>query len=217
MPNISLLSLRDATYSKLDDNTEFYSTTEVTWAINEAIRLGNVFCGWISTTASVISGGTTVANRVIYKVPEGIAIPQKVVFEGKELDKVGMYQLFRNWPTWMKDTTATTGYPVSRWCPYSLNRFAINPADAVGGGLLEVTGIASPTALSSATDTINLPKSVISVIAEYAAHTVQCKLGSVPLTQSIPMFRTYEKMIKQSCIWSRYKQPNMWLEKRSPE
>ena len=217
MPVISLQSLMDATYAKLDGNDQFYSTSEVTWAINEGIRLGNIFCGWLTATESVPSGGVTIANRVIYRVPSSIAIPQKVTFEGKELDKVGMFQLFRNWPTWMKDTTATTGYPVNRWCPYSFNRFAINPADAVGGGLLEVTGIASPDYLSAVTDTITLPKIASSAISEYAAHVVQCKLGSVPLTQSMPMYRTWEKMIKQNGVWRRYKQPNFWLDNRDPE
>lgn len=217
MPVVSLQTLLDSTYAKLDGNDQFYSPSETTWAINEGIRLSNIFCGWLTSTISVPSNGVTIANRVIYRVPPGIAIPQKVTFEGKELDKVGMFQLFRNWPTWMKDTTATTGYPVNRWCPYSLNRFAINPADAVGGGLLEVTGIASPAYLSAVSDTVTLPKIAVSPITEYAAHVVQCKLGSVPLTQSMAMYRTYEKMIKQYGIWRRYKQPNFWLDNREPE
>lgn len=217
MSVILLSELKAAAYSKLDNNFYFYPSSEITWAINEAIKIGNLFCGWITTTKSVYSDGVTIADRAIYRVPASIAIPQKVVFEGRELDKVGLFQLFRNWPTWMQDTTATTGYPVSRWCPYSLNRFAINPADAVGGGLLEVTGIANITDLASDSDSINLPKASAPIIADYAAHIVQCKLGSVPLTQSIPLYRSYEKLLKQYRIWSRYKQPNFWLDNREPE
>ena len=217
MPTVPLEQLEDATYSKLDSNNLFYRQVEVDWAINEAIRLGNIFCGWITNTTAVYGGGATIANRVIYRVPDDIAIPQRVSFSGKELDKVGLFQLFREYPTWMKETTASTGYPVNRWCPYSLNRFIINPADAVGGGSLVVTGIANVDPLVHAADTINLPKAAITMIADYSAHIVQCKLGSVPLTQSMPQYRTYEALIKQSKVWTNYKQPNLWLDERTPE
>lgn len=217
MPTVTLLQLKDAVYAKIDNNSLFYTTSEVTWAINEGIKLGNLFCGWISKTEAVLSGGVTIADRHIYRVPESIVIPQKVVFEGKELDKVGLFQLFRYWPEWMRDTTATTGYPVNRWSPYAFNRIAIHPADAVGGGYLEITGIANPDDLVNDTDTITLPKAAVTAIADYSAHVVQCKLGSVPLTQSMPMYRTFEQLIKQNRIWSRYKHPNFWLDITTPE
>jgi hypothetical protein len=217
MPSVSLSDLKAAVYAKLDQNDQFFREAEVTWAINEGIRLGNLFCNWLTDTIAVYGGGVTIADRAIYRVPDGIAIPQRVAFNGKELDKVGLFQLFRQWPQWMKDTTATTGYPVNRWCPYSLNRFAINPADAVGGGTLEVTGVINPTPLVNDTDTITIPKYGILVVADYAAHTVQCKLGSVPLTQSMPQYRTYEQMIKQARVWTRYKHPQFWIDNKTPE
>lgn len=217
MPTVSLSKLKESVYSQIDDNTLFFTDTEVTWAINEAIRLGNLFCGWITGTLDAPNGGTTIADRVVYRVPYEMAVPQKVVFEGKELDKVGLFQLFRGWPDWMKDTTATTGDPVARWCPYALDRIILHPADAVGGGLLQITGIVTPDELVSDTDTISIPKTAITMIADYAAHIVQCKLGNVPLTQSMPMYRSYEALIKQYRIWSNYKQPNFWLDERAPE
>jgi len=217
MPSVTLANLSDAVYAKLENNSLFYPQEEVTWAINEGLKLGNLFCGWINKTESVASGGVTISNRHLYRVPHSIAIPQKVVFEGKELDKIGLFQLFRYWPNWMRDTSHTTGQPVNRWSPMSLNAIIIHPADSAGGGFLEITGIANLDPLSALTDSISIPKSAIQTVADYAAHIVQCKLGSVPLTQSMPMYRSFIQFIKQNRIWSKYKQPNFWLDSRMPE
>lgn len=217
MARVTLATLLDGTMSKLDRNSLFYPQSEVSNAINEAIRLLNLFCGWINTTEGVPSDSVTVAGRIIYRVPDEIAIPEKVSFNGIELDKIGMDKLCHFFPDWMKETTASTGRDVTRWCPYAANRFILNPGDAVGGGLLEVTGIAVPNELVEDTDYVDIPRDGISAIAEYAAHIVQCKLGQVPLVQSMPMYRTYEQLVKQQKIWTSYKQPNFWLDLKTPE
>lgn len=217
MARVTLSELESAVYAKLDQNTLFYPNSEVDAAINEAIRLLNLFCGWINSTVGVPSDSVTVAGRIIYRVPDEIAIPEKVSFNGIALDKIGIDKLCHFFPDWMKETTASTGRDVTRWCPYAANRFILNPGDAIGGALLEVTGIAVPTELVADADYVDIPRDGISAIAEYSAHIVQCKLGQVPLVQSMPMYRTYEQLVKQQKIWLGYKQPNFWLDLRTPE
>jgi len=216
MPTISLSELKSATYSKLEGNQRMYKPAEVTRAINEAIKLANIFSGWFNTTATVPSTAT-IANRVIYRVPESIIIPEKVSINGVELNKVGLLQLCRNWPEWMSETTESTGYSTSRWCPYAFNRIIINPADSIGGAYLEITGIGSPPDLYDDSDVIGVAKDAIPAISDYAAHIVQCKLTGTAFTQSIPMYRTYEKYIKSQRKWLAFKQPNIWFDLNKPE
>ena len=216
MPTLSLSELKAATYAKLEGNQRMYKPAEVTRAINEAIKLTNLFGAWFNTTATVPSTAT-IANRVIYRVPESIIIPEKVSINGVELNKVGLLQLCRNWPEWMSETTASTGYSVSRWCPYAFNRIIINPADSVGGAYLEITGIGNPPDLEDDSDVISIPKDGVPAVSEYAAHIVQCKLTGTAFTQSIPMYRTYEKYVKSQRKWLTYKQPNVWFDLNKPE
>jgi len=216
MPTITLSELKSLTYSHLEGNRQMYQEDEVTRAINEGIKLTNIFAGWFNTSATVPSV-TTIANRVIYRVPESIVIPEKVSINGVELAKVGLLQLCRNWPDWMTDTTATTGQMTARWCPYAFNRIILNPADSIGGAYLEITGIGNPPDLSDDTDDISIPKDGTVAVSEYAAHIVQCKLTGTAFTQSIPMFRTYQKYIKDQKKWLAYKQPNVWFDIKKPE
>ena len=45
MPQVTLSSLLDAAWAKLENNQQMYPQSEMTWATNEAVRLGNLFCG----------------------------------------------------------------------------------------------------------------------------------------------------------------------------
>ena len=216
MPRLTLADLKNQVYSRLEDNELMYSSTEVTNAINDGLRTLNMMCGWYQKTYSIPGGGTTVAGRVIYDIPSQILFPQRVVWGGKVLEKSPLGQTSNEWPNWMKDTSNNTGTPTSRWIPIGINKFAIHPADSLGGATLEVTGIENPVILVIDTDVAYIPKEGVTAVVDYAAHAVQCKLQGLPFMQSLGMYRNFESLMKLNKYWQSYRQPNLYYDEQSP-
>ena len=213
MPSLTLADLKDQVYSRLEENREMYSETEVTAAINEAYRILSMFCGWVNRTSSV-SSGYTIADRTFYDIPDDIVFPQKVDFEGQTLEKVSLFAMSQMRPTWARETTANTGRNVSQWVPIGIRKFAIHPADSVGGGLLQVTGIGEPTVLVNDLDRVLIPKEGILPVCDYAAHSVQCKLQGAPFMESLELYRNFENLMQLSKLWASYRQPRMFFDEK---
>ena len=215
MPSFTLGQLRDQTYARLESNTEMYQSDEVDSAINEAIAVINLQCGWFQDTYP-ISTTTTIANRHIYDLPKDIIFAQRVVFEGQVLERSSLWALGNNFPTFLRDTTETTGNQVSRWCSLGINKIAIHPADSVGGGDLYITGISDPGDLVLDADTLALPKEGVPIICDYAAHSVQCKLQGTPFMQSLALFKNYQELVNLSKFFSDYNQPTYRYDEQAP-
>ena len=210
MAVVTLANLRSLVYSRLEGNELMYSNTEVNNALNEAYRVVNLICAWKTVTVSVRQEAT-IANRAIYDVPESIVIPQKVSFEGKALEKSPVTQTANYFPKFLTDTTYSTGKPVSRWIPIGITKFAIHPADSIGGGLLQVTGITNPDEMVNDSDTVYIPKEGLTTVIDYSAHVVQCKLQGTPFRQSLSLYSNFQQLLKIDKYYAGYKQPSMWI------
>lgn len=193
-----------------------YSGDEVRDGINDALRALNMMCGWYQGTFSVPGGGTTVADRVIYDVPSQILFPQRVVWAGKVLEKSSLATTSNEWPNWMKDTSSNNGAPTSRWVPIGITKFAIHPADSLGGATLQVTGISNPDILVNDSDAAYIPKEGVTAVVDYSAHAVQCKMQGLPFMQSLGMYRNFESLMKLNKYWTSYRQPNLYYDEQSP-
>ncbi len=215
MAAFTLAELRSQTLARIEDNDLLYQETELNSAINEAVWVINLACGWFQNTVP-ISATTTIADRHIYDLPEEIIFPQRVVFEGQVLEKSTLWTLGNNWPTFLRDTTATTGKQVSRWCSLGIRKIAIHPADSVGGGDLYITGITEPGTMVEDTDSLILPKEGVPIVCDYAAHIVQCKLQGTPFMQSLAMFRNYQELVNVAKFFSAYNQPTYRFDEQAP-
>lgn len=211
MARITLAEFETLVLARLEGNNLMFLPDEIRRAINSGFQCANLVVAWNQLTRPLRSGAT-IANRHIYNVPSEIIFPQKVVFEGQALEKVSLTALSSTWPVFLQDTTATTGKQVSRWCPVGINKFILHPADSVGGGYVEVTGIGEPTEMVNDSDTVSIPKEGVTAIADYAAHIVQCKLQGTPFIQSIGMFKNYQSLLGLNKYWETFKQPNLFLD-----
>lgn len=216
MPRLTLLDLKNQVYSRLEENDLMYSGDEVRNALNDALRTLNMMCGWYQGTFSIPGGGTTVAGRVVYDIPSQILFPQRVVWSDKVLEKSPLSQTSNEWPSWMKDTSSNTGTPTSRWIPIGISKFAIHPADSLGGATLQVTGISNPDIMVNNNDTAYIPKEGVTAVVDYAAHAVQCKMQGMPFMQSLGMYRNFESLMKLNKYWSSYRQPNLYYDEQTP-
>lgn len=211
---MTLGQLKTLVYARLEGNSRMYQDSEVTNAINGCYQIINLSVGWYQKTVPIIQT-YTIANRHIYDFPSRIVFPESVKYEQQALEKVSLSAMANNWPLFLQDTTATTGNQVSRFCPIGIKKFVLHPADAVGGGYLEVTGIANPDPMVTDNDTVYIPKEGVTAVADYSAHIVQCKLQGVPFMQSLAMYRNYENLVKLNGYWDTFKQPNMYFDTKA--
>lgn len=210
MPTVTLADLQSRVYAKLDQNTLLYTNTELTNAINECIRAFNLATGMLQVTLPVETG-VTVANQLLYQVPDGILIPMRIQVDDLYLQKVFANQLGKAYPTWQTDTTDTLGQPTWQWVPIGWTLFALHPADAQGGAALQMTGVAEPVLLVAPSDTVAIPAEYTQCLVDLAANVLTLKESTMLFKQSSEYFRTYLSLLKKASIWRNFACPRFYI------
>lgn len=210
MPTVTLLQLKNRVFSRIDDNRLFYAESELTNAINECIRCFNNFTGMIQTTVPV-GTGITEPGRVWYDVPESIFIPIRVQFEDTYLQKTFANQIGKSNATWVRDTTDNTALPVSQWVPCGFKKFAIHPADSLGGAALTMTGVAEPALLVNDTDTVVIPNEYTDPVVLMASQVVTIKETAALFKQSAAYYQQYLHIMKRASIWRGTVMPKFYI------
>ena len=213
MPTTTLQQIEDKVYSGLDNNTLEFPEVYVRLAINEGLRRLNLLTGFQQATLP-IDGNFTVAGRRQYSTPAGILIPLRVDYEGVEIQRVALERLARAYQNWSVDSSDSFG-PVARWASIGLTTFVIHPVDALGGGLLEVTGVTSITPLVNPGDFVTLDDQFADILVSYAKMRVMCKEGGKPFADlAITMRATWED-VQEMTIWKGVDFPGYWLAKQT--
>lgn len=214
MPTITLNDLRVRVYSRVENNMEFYTLAEVDRAINQAVKVLNLYTGFIQTTISVDGG--SVAGQVDYLVPDGILFALRVSIDGKMLDKNGWTSMGKTNAGWRLETTDNTGMPVSRWIPIGLKAFSINPADATGGLDIQVLGVAEPTLLVDGEDVIQIPNEFDDLMIDMAAHILPLKESGLIFSQASNYYIQFLSKMKEFKRYTTLRFPQYWIEVQSP-
>lgn len=199
MPTVTLADLSGRVYSRIDNNTQLYTQSEVTSSLNESLRVMNSFLCLIQTSVHV--PGLSVAGRVWYHVPSPVLIPIRVQFEGGYLQKMFPSQIGKAYSNWVEDSTLSTGMPVSEWVPCGLSKFAIHPADSIGGGLLTVTGVQDPVPLVNPTDTVTIPQEYTDVLVNLSGQVLTLKETGKLFGQQIFFYREFMRLMAKAAIW----------------
>lgn len=210
MPLVTLAQLQSRVYTRLDQNTLLYTQQNVTDAINECIRVVNLATGFLQITAQVPN--LSQSNRVFYDVPAGILVPMRVQFESGYLTKYFPNAIGMSYATWTQDNTANTGLPVSEWIPTGFSKFAIHPADSIGGSPIFVTGIAEPVQLVNQSDTTLIPVEYSDCIINLAAQILCLKETGALFKQSSLYYQQYLSLMKKLTIWRGMIMPRYYVE-----
>lgn len=208
MPLETLSGLQTQIYGQLDGNSDLYPAAELTRAINEQIRVLNLYTGFLQSSDTI----TTQANRHFYDVPDGILVPLAVDLDDRELRRSSLAALARRRRLWLRETTANLGM-VSTWVPIGIRKIAIHPADAVGSRTLRVTGIAEPTALSAAGDIVQVPDEMLDAVEALTTHVLQLKEGGKTFADASSAYNAFLGQVKEWERWKRLKHPRYWVEK----
>jgi hypothetical protein len=211
LPTFTLATLEGYVWDKLDQNVGLYPELQVRLAINQGLRRLSLITGLFQATVPV--PGWTVANQLVYNTPPGILIPITVYVEERELVKAGSLQeLAEQHRNWAVDTTATSG-PTQRWAAIGITQFVIHPMDAVGGRLLEVSGVAPIIPLVNPGDVVNLDDEWVDMLVDYASTRVMIREIGKPFSGTMGIQKALVEKLKTLTIWQGDIFPEYWFTK----
>lgn len=172
------------------EGVAFWTSTEATNAINEALLMWNLLTGYWKKTISI----TTTAGNFEYALPTTLVFGTRVSYETKPLAPTDMHSMDNGQPGWQAQTTASGGnVPTSpkKWLPISVDLIAIWPADAVGGHTLTVDGVSQTPRLVNAGDYIDIGEDMLNAILGYALHVAALKEGGARFAATMGMFTEF--------------------------
>lgn len=209
MPTFTLSQLEQRIWDSLDNNSGQYPEPQLRLVVNEGLRRLNLLTGFNQATVSV-SGGS-VANRLEYSTPAGIMIPMRLDYNGRELNRMSFRRLVQKRIDWATKTNASG--PVSDWATISLTRFVICPIDAVGGSVLDMTGVAPITPLVNSGDPVTLDDAFADLLVDYGRMRAPLKEGGATFANASIAYQAMVKKLKTMTIWSGMAFPQYWLLK----
>lgn len=212
MPNYTLADLDGRVLDRLEGNSLFYVQTERTNAINEALRVLNVFTGFNQGTVNV-PGGTQI-GRYIYDQPFGTLFPMAIAFNGRQLRRSTFRALTRDHRLWTQQNTINYG-PVAEWWPIGIQKFGIHPADMMGTLTLAITAVIEPPLLVNQTDQTIVPDEFTEALIELAAHVLQLKEGGKIFADASVLYQKFLSEMKDYGRWRYMAQPRFWVESQA--
>jgi hypothetical protein len=210
MATLTLSNFRTAVYDRLEQNTRFYTSAEITRCCNDAVRTLNIFTGFITGSATFVAR----ANCHIYNTPPTILVPTRVQFDGRDLEPIPLKDLIQHSPRWLQETTTNFG-PVSTWSAVGLHlarKLVIHPASANGGALVKVFGVTEPTELVDADDEITLPTEYADILYALAAHEAMMKCGGVVARDAMLLYTQFLKRMTSLKRFQAKVNPRFWVE-----
>lgn len=211
MPTVTLAALEARILADLDGNTAFYTEPFLRRVINQGLRRLNNLVGFHQ--AQVPVPGFTSAGGYLYDTPDGILFPLSVWYEQRELQLTSLQDLGRKHRSWSTETSATDGV-VRNWAPAGLSRFVINPADAYGGALLEVFGVAPITPLVDPGNTVDLNDEFVEILVDYGVSRGQLPVGGQPFAVASMAYQRMVANIKEHLLFQSMVFPKYWLLKQ---
>lgn len=212
MPTFELTDLQQRSWDGLDGNNQLYPPANVTSVLNEGLRRLNIITAFNQATVPIgVAGGFTVANQQLYAVPAGLFIPQRVYFEQRELKKMTIEQIAQRFRDWTRDASVSKGPPM-RWAPIGLNQFVIHPFDAVGGRLLEVSGVAPVTPLVNAGDVVELEDHNAEILIDYTKSRIMLKEGGKPFADASLAYQQMIAKLKTMVAWENMAWPRYFVQ-----
>lgn len=174
--------------TRLNDRLEtsaFYTTAELTLAINEALRVWNLYTGtWRRRVTHVLQP----TSDNYFALPQTIVFPMRMEVNGTPMAKSSLTDLDNGQPGWEGQSIGDAGVPTSPqvWAPASLTLIAYWPRVVNATFTVTVDGVSATPVLSGSSDNIDLNEARHNILLGYAKHYLNFKRGSAELQQSGP-------------------------------
>lgn len=173
------------------EGVAFWTSTEATDAINEALLMWNLLTGMWSTPITIMS----VAGTNEYALTASVVFGTRVEYEGRTLNKSYQWEMDNGRPGWQTEQLGDVGVPntVQKWIPLGLKRIALWPVPDTTNDSIVVDGVAATPRLSAGGDYIDVGSELINAIVGYALHTIVFKEGGQRFQTSIPLYQDFLK------------------------
>lgn len=174
--------------TRLDDRLElsnFYTTPELTLAINEAIRVWNLYTG---TWRRRITYALQVESDPYFALPQTMTFATRMQADNVPMAKSSLHDLDHGRPGWQGETVADGGgVPTTPnvWAPVSLTLMVYWPKVTATGVTLTIDGVSAAPVLSAGASYIDLNPARINVFLDYAKHYLAIKRGSSELGKTM--------------------------------
>lgn len=204
---LTLETLRERVYSRIDNNALLFPTIEVDTMINEGVKILNLFTGFQQISLQQ----TTESNRVWYDIPNEIVFPLRVQIENTYLMPTSVNSIGRSNPQWVTQNSNNMASQVSCWIRFGSRKLGINPADSIGGKQLTITGIREPKPLVNLDDTINFPNEIMAAFDQYASHILLLKESSKEFAMASTAYQEFLRLVKKLTIWKTFTSPRYFI------
>jgi hypothetical protein len=208
MPVYELQDIDARVLDRLDGNSLLYPLAQRTKAINESLKVINLFSPFSLADMDVTGG--TVAGQQFYTVPAGLIFPLHVYFNGRQLQKLSLRSASTKYRTWTTNLS-NQSIPVLEWIPCGINLFGIHPIDRFGGNTLTVNGVTEPHLLVSPTDTVSIEDEFIEMAEELSASVLQIKESTPIFGQASLIYQKFMRDMKGKMRWTTVKFGRYWL------
>lgn len=185
----TLADMQTALLEKVE-GVPFWTTTEATDALNEALLMWNLMTGFWKDTYNTV----TTATNWDYALPASLVFGTRVLCNGKVLAEASLYEINSARPNWQGEMTTSGGsVPTApqKWFPLSIDLIGIWPADAAGGLSLVVEGVAQTPRLVNPSDFIDIGDEEFNAILGYALHVLALKEGGARFIATMPLLVTF--------------------------
>jgi len=175
---VTLTTLQSRLQERIETSA-FVVTAELTNAINEALRMWNLFTG---TWRRQVTIALEPADPYV-TLPQTMVFPMRVQVGNTPMGKSSLLDLDNGQPGWEGETAGDTGIPTTPqvWAPVSLGLIAVWPKVSATGTSISVDGVSATPTLSAGGDFIDLNESLHGVILGYAHHYLAFKRGAKEL------------------------------------
>ena len=209
MPLLTLSTLSERAYDRVDQNTLLYPQSQITAFVNEGIQVLNCLTGFYQQNVPLPY--TTQQSRVWYDVPLPIVIMTRCQIDGQFIRRSTLLQLARSKPDWVQDNTANQMSSISSWGTHGLTKFFLHPADAIGGQQVVVTGVVNPPTLVNPTDSILAPNWLQSAFDLYCSCSITLKESSALFGQQSKDLVSFYKLVKKYTTFRGLITPRYWV------
>lgn len=185
----TLAQIRVMLQQKVED-VPFWTDSEANDAINESLLMWNSLTGFWKGVLDI----DTTATNWDYSLPSSIVFGTAVLFDGITMAQSSLTEMDAGKPGWQSQMTSDGGdVPTTPqiWLPLSIDLIAIWPADAVGGHVLTVDGIAQTPRLEADIQFIDIGAEAFNAILGYALHVLALKEGGERFAATVPLFKDF--------------------------
>lgn len=179
----TLTQIQNMVFARLQ-NSPFWTATEITGYINEALRMWSVLTGYWKQRVILTTNPVT----PYYNLGGYLTSGMHVEWNSQPLSQSTLTNWDKGYPYWK----GKPGIP-QEWAPVSISLIALRPADAVGQNSLTIDGIAKAPILVNQSDYIDIGAEELNSIMNYCQYLGAFKEGGGEFESALPLYQAFLK------------------------